>query len=256
MTPLCYKEIEGFDLERAMTGGLLPPHFLSPDPMEDLRAYIADYLKEEIVAEVLIQNIPAFSEFLRVAALTNSELLNYANVGREAGISPKVVRTYFQILEDTYLGFRIPPWKKSKNRRMIETEKFYFFDVGVANYLARRAPKIGSFEFGKAFEHYILMELMVYQAYRKPEMEITFWKTSTNQEVDFLINDKETAIEIKGSSRVHDGDLKGLKALSEDGPVKRKMVVCLESQRRVVYNNIEILPWQEFLKRLWEGEEI
>lgn len=133
---------------------------------------------------------------------------------------------------------------------MIETEKFYLFDVGVSNYLARRAPRIGSYEFGKSFEHFILMELIAYKAYRVPEMEITFWRTSANQEVDFLINDKEICIEIKGG-KVHEGDLKGLKTLLEDGPVKRAVVVCLENQRRVVEKKIEILPWKEFLEELW-----
>lgn len=254
MTPLCYMEVEGFDLEKIMVSGLLAPHFLSPSPMEDLRAYIADYLKEEIVAEGIVRNIPAFSNFLKVAALTSSELLNYVNVGRESGVSPKVVRTYFDILEDTYLGFRIPPWTKSKNRRMIETEKFYLFDVGVANYLSRRTPRTGTYEFGKSFEHYILMELVAYRAYRQPEMEITFWRTSTNQEVDFILNDKELAIEIKGSSNVHEGDLKGLKALLADGPVKKAVVVCLEKQKRILSNGIIIYPWEQFIKKLWNDE--
>lgn len=251
LTPLVYSEVEGFDLEAVMTSGLLPPHFLSPQPIEDLRAYIADYLKEEIAAEALTQNIPAFSDFLRVAAITSSELLNYANVGAETGVSPRIVRNYFQILEDTYLGFRIAPWKKSKDRRLIETEKFYLFDVGITNYLARRSPKLGSFEFGKSFEQFILMELIAYKAYREPEIEITFWRTSTGQEVDFIVNDKALAIEIKGSSRIHDNDLKGLRALLQDGPVKRAVVVCLETQKRVVSPNIEILPWKEFLGELW-----
>src|SRR3972149_2875474 len=152
-----------------MVSGLLPPHFLSPDPIRDLRSYVADYLKEEIAAEAAVQSIPAFSEFLRVAALTSGELLNYTNVAREAGVSAKVVRSYFQILEDTLLGFRVASWRKSKTRRVIETEKFYLFDIGVANYLSRRTAREGTPEFGKAFEHYILMELKAYQAYRNPE---------------------------------------------------------------------------------------
>lgn len=254
MVPLSIEEVEGFDLESAMISGLLPSHYLSPSPEEDLRAYVADYLKEEIAAEALTQNLPAFSEFLRVAAITSSELLDYSNVGREAGISPKVVRTYFDILEDTYLGFRVPPWKKSKNRRMILTEKFFFFDVGVANYLSRRKPQLGSFEFGKSFEHYILMELRAYQAYRNPDLPITFWRTSTGQEVDFLLGEKELALEIKASERVHQGDIKGLMALKEDGAVKHLMVVCLEKKPRTLDNGIEIIPWRVFLKGLWQGE--
>jgi len=254
MVPLSYMEVTDFNLERIMVSGLLPPHYLSSNPGEDLRSYIADYLKEEVIAEALTQNIPAFNEFLRVAAITSSELINYVNIARETGVSHKVVRTYFDILEDTYLGFRIPPWKKSKNRRMITTEKFYLFDVGVANYLARRQPKIGSQEFGKAFEHYILMELKAYQSYRNPDMPVTFWRTSTGREVDFILGDKELAIEIKGSSRVHEGDIGALQALLEDGPVKKCCIVCLEKQPRQLTKNIEAIPWQSFVERLWCGD--
>ncbi|MBM4277997.1 MAG: ATP-binding protein [Deltaproteobacteria bacterium] len=254
MTPLSYMEVTDFNLERIMVSGLLPPHYLSINPVEDLRSYIADYLKEEVIAEVLTQKIPAFNEFLRVAAITSSELINYVNIGRETGVSHKVVRTYFDILEDTYLGFRIPPWKKSRNRRMITTEKFYLFDVGVANYLARRQPKIGSQEFGKAFEHYILMELKAYQSYRNPDMPITFWRTSTGREVDFILGDKKLAIEIKGTSRIHEGDIGALQALLEDGPVKKCCIVCLEKQPRQLTKNIEAVPWQMFIERLWHGE--
>ena len=256
MTPLSWTEVEGFDLERVMTSGLLPPHYLSPAPIEDLRAYVADYLKEEIAAEALAQDIPSFAEFLRVAALTNSELLNYTNLAREAGISQKIVRAYFDILEDTYLGFRVPPWKKSKNRRMIITEKFYFFDVGVANYLARREPKLGSREFGKAFEHFILMECKAYQAYKNPDLPITFWRSSTGQEVDFLLGDKDLAIEVKGAKRVHEGDIRSLLSLQDDGPVKKSIVVSLEPNPRHIHKSIEVLPWQTFLKQLWSGKLI
>lgn len=253
LAPLSFLEVEGFDLEKIMISGLLPPHFLSPAPSEDLRAYIADYLKEEIAAEALTQNIPAFSEFLRVAALTSSELLNYTNVARESGVSAKVVRTYFDILESTYLGFRVAPWEKSRNRRMILTEKFYMFDIGVANFLCGRQPRIGSSEFGKSFEHYILMELKAYQAYRKPEMPLSFWRTSGGEEVDFILGDKKLAVEIKGSRRVHEGDLGALKTLLEDGPVKHAAIVCLESEPRKIAAGIEILPWKLFLEQLWRG---
>lgn len=255
MTPLSYFEVEGFDLEKVMTTGLLPPHFLSPEPVEDLRAYVADYLKEEIVSEAQIQNIPAFSEFLRVAAITSSELLNYVNIGREAGVSHRVVRNYFQILEDTYLGFRIAPWKRSRSRRMILTEKFYFFDVGVTNFLTRSKPVLGSPEFGKSFEHYILMELRAYQAYRDPDVPITFWRTSTGQEVDFLLGDRELAIEIK-TGRVHEGDIRHLQALKEDGPVKHCVIVCMEKEPRTLADGITTLPWKIFLEKLWGGEFI
>ncbi len=255
MLPLSLVEVSGFDLEKIMISGLLPPHFLSPSPIEDLRAYIFDYLKEEIAQEGLIQNLPAFSEFLRVAAITSSELINYVNIARDTGVSHKVVRTYFDILEDTYIGFRIQPWGKSKDRRMITTEKFYLFDVGVTNYLAKRKPALKTMEFGKSFEQYILMELRAYITYKNPDVPIYFWRTSTGQEVDFILGDKELAIEIKGSDRVHEGDLRFLKALKEDGPVKNCVLVCLEKEPRTVAG-IKIISWKLFIENLWSGEYI
>lgn len=256
MTPLSFMEVKGFDLQEVLHSGLLPPHFLSPDPSEDLRSYVADYLKEEIVAEAQVQNLPAFADFLRVAAITSGELLDYTNVASECGVAARVVRQYFQILEDTYLGFRVSPWTKSRERRMILTEKFYLFDVGVANFLGRSRPQIGSREFGKSFEHYILMELRAYQAYRAPDMEIKFWRTSNGQEVDFILGDKDVAIEIKGGKRVTTKDIQHLKTLTGDGPVKHRAVVCLETQKRVVGDGIVIWPYQEFLRELWGGKII
>ena len=253
MAPLTYAETRGFDLETTINSGLLPSHFLSEDPVQDLRSYVADYLKEEIAAEAVIQNIPAFAEFLRVAALTSGELLNYTNVGRETGVSTRVVRNYFQILEDTLLGFRIPPWRKVKNRRLIETEKFYLFDVGVTNYLARRSPRIGTPEFGKSFEQYILMELKAYQAYRNPEIDIRYWRTSTGFEVDFILGDMNVAIEVKGSRKIHSGHTRGLRALLEEHTVKRAIIVSLENQPKKL-DTIEVLPWEIFLDALWADE--
>lgn len=254
MTPLSFMEVDGFDLEYVMLSGLLPPHYLSSNPLKDLEAYVYDYLKEEIAGEALTQNLPAFHEFLRVAALTSSELLNYTNVASECGVSTKIVRTYFDILEDTYLGFRIKPWSQSKERRLIQTEKFYLFDVGVKNYLAKSQPKIGSSEFGKSFEHYILMELKAYQAYQNPELDIYFWRTANDQEVDFILGDKVAALEIKASEHVAPRALRHLRSLLEEGPIKHKFVVSLERQVRTLDQGIKILPWEYFLQMLWNGE--
>jgi predicted AAA+ superfamily ATPase len=253
MGPLSATEVKGFDLEHAMWTGMLPPHFPSADPEPDLRAYVADYLKEEIAAEARPRNVPAFAEFLRVAALTSSELLNYTNVAREAGVSAKVVRSYFEILEDTMLGHRLAPWTRSPDRRMVQTEKFYLFDVGIANYLARRRPRIGGAEFGKSFEHWVLMELMNFRRYRQPDLDIRFWRTSTGHEVAFILGDMQAAIEVKGSGRVHETDLRGLRALRESHRVKHAVVVCLEKEPRVLDDDIEIAPWGKFLERLWAG---
>lgn len=254
MTPLTYQEISDFNIEKIMLTGLLPPHLTSTDPKQDLRAYVADYLKEEIIAEAVVQNIPAFSEFLRIAAITSGELLNYTNVARETGVSAKVIRNYFQILEDTLLGFRLSPWRKSKDRRLIETEKFYLFDIGVSNYLSGRTPTLQTSEFGKSFEHFILMELKAYQAYCNPELLLHYWRTSTGQEVDFILGDMEVAIEVKSSRRIHETDAKGLMALDESHSAKRLMIISLESESKRLGAKVECLPWEMFLQMLWAGE--
>ena len=253
LLPLSISEVTGFNLQEALVSGMLPPHYLSQSPIEDLRAYVADYLKEEIAAEARTQNIPAFSEFLRVAALTSSELLNYTNIARECGINQRTVRAYFDILEDSFLGFRLPAWTRSKKRRMILAEKFYFFDAGVAGYLSGRHPQPGNSDFGKAFEHLILMELRAYQIYRNPEMPLCYWRTSSGLEVDFLLGESELAVEVK-SGRVHEGDLKGLKALNEEKTIKNKVVVSTEDMPRITPEGIALLPFQVFVKKLWADE--
>jgi predicted AAA+ superfamily ATPase len=245
--------VEGFDLERAMSTGLLPPHWLSDDPDADLRAYVADYLREEIAAEAAVRNLPAFAEFLRVAAIGNAELLNYTNVAREAGISAKVVRGYYEILDDTLLGFRLPAWTRARRRRLILTDKFYFFDVGVANHLARRRPASGSAEFGKSLEHWVLLEILNYRRYRRPGLEVRYWRTASGHEVDFVLDDFRAAIEVKGGARVHEGDLRGLRALAEESRVRRRVIVCLEREPRRL-GDIDVVPWREFVDRLHAGE--
>jgi predicted AAA+ superfamily ATPase len=256
MTPLCYPEIKDFSIDQAVISGLLPSHLLSDNPIQELRAYIADYLREEIAAEAVTQNIPAFAEFLRVAALTSGELLNYTNVARETGVSSKIIRNYFQILEDTLLGYRLPPWRKSNNRRLIETEKFYLFDIGVSNYLAQRNPAPHTPEFGKSFEHYILMELKAYQAYKNPELLLHYWRTSSGLEVDFILGNMEVAIEVKSSKRIHEMDAKALIALAESQTIKRLILISFEPEPRILKNQVECLPWELFLKKLWSGEII
>jgi len=252
MAPLSFYETQNFNLEKVLNTGLLPPHFLSRFIQKDLRAYVSDYLKEEIALEASVRNIPAFTDFLRVSALTSSELLNYTNVAREIGLSAKVVRSYFEILEDTFLGYRLSPWRSSKNRRMTLTDKFYFFDVGVANYLAKRKAVMGNAVFGKSFEHYIFMELMNYKKYKDPELDLSYWRTASGYEVDFICGDMHTAIEVKASSRIHNKHLRGLQVLKEERKLKNLILVCLETEPRVVNKNILILPWKLFLKKLWK----
>lgn len=255
MMPLCYQEVQYRDVEKVVVSGLLPSHYLSSDPREEWRGYVMDYLKEEIAEEASSRSLPAFHDFLNVVAITNGELLNYTNVARESGAKVKDVREFFSLLEDTLLGFRLPPWRKAKKRRLIETEKFYLFDVGLAQFIAQRSPSVGTPEFGKAFEHLVLMELRAFQAYRNPELPLYFFRTAGGHEIDFILGNMEVAIEVKGSQRVHEGNLRALVALREEWKPKKVLLVCLEKEPRETCG-IKVLPVWQFFEQLWAGEII
>lgn len=185
--PFVTKELKDLNLDKALVSGLLPSHYLLSDSAMELKAYVHDYLKEEIQAEALTRNLPAFSRFLQSAALTNGMLLNYSNAARETGVSVKTIREYYYILEDTLIGRQVLPWKKSKKRRLIETSKFFFFDIGIVsallNYLSLTP---GTREYGRAFEHFILQECWAYRHYSRLDFPIVFWRTASGAKVDII----------------------------------------------------------------------
>ncbi len=135
----------------------------------------------------------------------------------------------------------------------METEKFYLFDIGVTNYLARRRPATGTPEFGNSFEQFMLMELKAYQAYRNPELEISFWRTSSGVEVDFILGSMEVALEVKGKHRTSSRDVSGLRTLFKEHRVGRAYVVSLENEPRTLSDGIIVTPWRHFLELLWNG---
>ncbi|MBI2346453.1 MAG: ATP-binding protein [Deltaproteobacteria bacterium] len=252
--PLTTVEIAQPDLLQIFHHGLLPQHYLAQEPEALLHSYVVDYLNEEIQAEALTRNIPAFARFLDAVAVSHGELINYANIARDCGVASKTVREYYQILEDTLMGYRLEPWRRKKKRRLIETAKFYLFDVGVVRALKqmiRIQPRTE--EFGRAFEQFILGELRAYLSYRDSYLPMSFWRTSTGLEVDCIVGPMTCAIECKGTTEVKVEHLKGLRGLLEEHHPKHALLVCCEATPRRI-EQITILPWQEFCRRLWAGE--
>jgi uncharacterized protein len=245
-----------FQLQRALNQGGLPRHYLAESPGRLLSAYVDDYLKEEVAAEGLVRNLPAFADFLVAAALSDTEIVNSANIARECGVSAPAVREYFQILVDTLLGHHLPAYTKRPKRRMIRAHKFYFSDVGVVNVLARRGRVEPRSElFGKALESWIFHELAAFAAYREPDLRISYWRTASGDEVDFVLGDAAVGIEVKSTANVSDNHLHGLRALRADQPSAKKLVcLCSEPRPRRTQDGIDILPATEFLARLWKGE--
>lgn len=255
LMPLTSAELTGLSLERALNHGLLPGHYLAEDPRALLQAYVGDYLREEVYAESLVRNLPSFQRFLDAAGLCNGQTVNYAAIAREVGVSAPGVRGYFEILADTLLGTWVPAFRKRPKRRVIESPRFYFFDVGVANELARRGELWpGSFEFGAAFEHFIFMELRSHASYTRTHYPISYWRTVSGFEVNFVLADGAAAIEVKSTDRPTSDHLKGLRALREEVRLKQSILVSRIPRARKTEDGIEILPWSEFLSRLWKGE--
>ena len=257
MFPLVTSELNHIDLLHVLNHGMIPAHYLQDDKnyKRSLKAYIQDYLKEEVFAEGLTRNIPAFSRFFDALSYSHGELTNYSNIARDCGIDSKTVKEYYQILIDTLLAVRIDPFKKRQSRNIItKAPKYYLFDVGVANYLKRvHLEEERGREFGRAFEHFILMEMLAYRAYSGKDFEINFWRTKTGLEIDFILADGEISIEIKGANRIDIRDFKVLTAFYEEYSPKRIFIVCNEKEKRV-HGKIEIIPWNNFLRELWAGE--
>ncbi len=254
MFPLVSPELGEVDLLRALNHGLIPIHYLRNDYRKSLKAYVTDYLKEEVFDEGLTRNIPAFSRFFDAMGYSHGELTNYSNIARDCGVDSKTVKEYYQILVDTLLGHFVTPFKKRQSRQVIgRAPKFYLFDVGVAGAIVnRRIPEPRGEPFGRAMEHFIFMELVAHRSHSELDYDINFWRTKTGLEVDFVLAGGEVAIEVKGTSRVDTRDLTALSAFVEEFSPKHAIVVCTESKERVI-GPIRIMPWKTFLEKLWKG---
>lgn len=258
--PLVMKEIPAFNLLKALNAGLLPPHYLSTQPKKSLQAYIENYLTQEIKEEGLVRSLPSFSRFLDSMAFCNGEMINHSNIARDCGIDAKTVQNYFEILIDTLVGYYLPPYARKVSRDILsQKQKFYLFDVGVAGYLANRTIEtLKGAEAGKAFEHFIFMELIAYKNMNEKRFNIAYWRTKTGYEVDFILGDAVMAIEVKISECVQRSDLKGLIAFCEEHPTTKAIVVSQDSAPRKIKGSdavdIEILPWRMFIECLWADD--
>lgn len=252
--PLVAAELPPNRILDRLNRGSLPSILDSDEYEEDLRAYVGTYLREEIQAEALTRSIGNFSRFLEIAGLSNGEQINFTSVASDVGLSPNTVREYYQILEDTLVGHLLPAFQGTTKRKPVATAKFYLFDVGVANTL-RRTGRIarGSDAYGRALEHLVFLELRSYLDYIRSDAQLTYWRSRSRFEVDFMIDDR-VAIEVKAKPRVHPRDYKGISALHEELDLTRRIVVCDEARPRRADDGVELLPIEAFLRDLWAGE--
>lgn len=178
----------------------------------------------------------------------------YKKQRTDCGVSAKTVKSYFQILYDTLIGYEIPAFCKEIKRKIVQAPKFYYFDVGLANYLmGRHSLKRGTDDYGHAFEHLVMQEIVAYKGYNDKRDVISYWHTYDKKEVDVVIGDAKVALEIKSTEHVDTKHKKGLKAFKEEHPDCRLILVSLDPITRSS-GDTELIYVLDFFKMLWEGE--
>ncbi|MEA3468381.1 MAG: AAA family ATPase [Thermodesulfobacteriota bacterium] len=255
--PLVSAEIENLHLLTALNRGLIPSHYQQISYKRSLKGYVQDYLKEEVFNEGFTRNIPAFSRFFEAIGYSHGQLINYANIARECGVSSKTVKEYYQILVDTLLGTFVLPFKKRQERQVIsKASKFYLFDTGVAGAICKQniADEKGEL-FGNAFEHFIYLEMLAHRSYHEIDYEINFWRTKSGLEVDFILGNGDVAVEVKGTSMVDRRALRPMKTFIDRYAPRKSIVVCNEREERI-HSGIRIMPWRLFLQELWRDKII
>lgn len=252
--PLVWPEVTDFQLDRAIQNGMIPRHYMVEDATKRLSGYVKVYMDEEIREEGEVRELDAFERFMEVAAISDGEILNYSNIASDCGVSAKTVKSYFQILYDTLIGYEIPAYRKEIKRRIIQAPRFYYFDVGLANYLlGRHSLKRGTDAYGHAFEHLVIQEIIAYKGYNDKREEISYWHTYDKKEVDAVIGDAKVGIEIKSSEQLKTKHKAGLKAFKEEHPECRLILVSLDPITRKS-GDVELIYVLDFLKMLWNGE--
>ncbi|HBG34065.1 MAG: hypothetical protein A2X70_05330 [Alphaproteobacteria bacterium GWC2_42_16] len=252
--PLTYVELaQDFDLEKVLSKGSLPylwsQELSKKDEEEFLRSYTDIYLREEIQAEGVVRNIGPFVRFIDIAANSDGELINYSNVARECGVSVKTVQDYYQILEDTFLAYRLDPWKKSIRKRLLVHPKYYWFDTGVTNALCHQYSTLNPKVRGRRFEQFILLQLIALNSYHRWGFQFYFWRTSTGAEVDLILVHSNTpiaAIEIKSTSSISAADTQGLQEFQKENYKVKSYLISPLARPRLLPGDIQALPWQIF----------
>jgi uncharacterized protein len=259
--PLTYSELNTqisdglISLENILQFGSLPSVIgkTKSEKKDILSSYVNTYLREEIQQEGLVRNIGGFSRFLDVAAAQFGELLNFSNLARECQLPIKTVQSYYEILEDTLIGYRLLPWRKSLRKRISAHPKFYFFDTGVVNALNKRLNgTIDRNLFGHLFEQWIIMETLAVIHYSQSETSLYFWRTNHGAEVDLLLERHgkiQAAIEIKSTKTVASAHLSGLRAFRQEyKDVQCKVVSLVENS--FCLNDVEVLSWEKYFEVL------
>lgn len=256
--PFMAAELDDFDLDAALSRGLLPLVVAADQPDDVLRAYASLYLDEEVRQEGRARSAGAFARFLEVISFSHGAVLNVANVARESQIERKTVAAYIEVLEDLLLSFRLPVFTRRAKRETSLHPKFFLFDAGVFRSLRPRGPLDRREEIdGAALEGLVAQHLRAWLAYRNDGAQMFFWRTRSGVEVDFVIYGSAGlwALEVKNTARVQAADLRGLETFGADYP-KAELILLYRGTQRERRGRIWLLPVESFLKNLRPARDL
>lgn len=252
--PLTYRELgERFDLKDVLEFGSLPgltQYTSREDKQNFLRAYTRTYLKEEIRVEQIVRHIDPFRDFLEIAAQCNGEIINYAKIAREVGVDDKTVRNYFSILEDTLLGIFLPSYHHSVRKQQRESPKFYLFDPGIKRVLDRTTTVElleQTYAFGKAFEHWVILEVFRLNDYFQKDYKFYYLRTKNGVEIDLIIDRpgrEDLIVEIKSTRRVGIDDITRLRRFAADWDRPVIPYVWSRDPVKQEIEGVRCLPWE------------
>jgi uncharacterized protein len=258
MSPLLLRETK-FDLDRTLAVGALPGIYLNIDSgAELLQSYANTYLREEIQAEGLVQNIGSFSRLLDVVALSSGQWLNYSKLSSDSEIPKETVRRYITLLEDTLVLFRLPPYRprNARTRRVTQHEKIFLFDVGVRNaLLGQHAAQLSADQRGPAFEHWITQQIFGFNQTVKKGWTLSSFRTSEGHEVDLVVetNSEIIGLEIKSGRTLHERTYRGLNALAQQagsGKPFKKWVIFQGERELLLEDQTRVMPYLSALEEL------
>lgn len=255
--PLVESELKDqFDLQEVLSYGSLPSvrNFQdSKDKIKYLQSYVRNYVKFEIQLEHLVKNVDPYRDFLEVAAQTNSKILNYTKIARELGVDPKTVKQFYDIVEDTYLGFRLPAFHRSLRKSQLLSPKFYYYDIGVKRSLEgaiHSAPVPGTSYYGEVFEHFVILEFHRMNEYLETNFRLSYLSTKEGGEVDLVLSKgkKLILIEIKSSERVDEMEVNKLARFGKD--LSPHLYYLSRDPNVQWVSDVQCLPWNLGISRI------
>ncbi len=216
-----------------------------------LESYVELYLEEEIRREALVRNVGAFQQFLELAALESGQVINLTNISRESGVPVATLRTFYQVLEDTFVGYRIPAFGAAGRKRVLTSPRFLFFDLGVRNAAARLrfSQDLLKTQMGLLLENWVGQELIHRCLYAGRSFRVSFWRTAHGAEVDYVLEtpDEIIPIEVKATESPSESDAAHLKLFMATYPdrARRGYIVCRCRTPRRLTDTIEAIPWYQ-----------